>query len=485
MLLKAKPKPQMTWISQNRPELVTPYSLTLVLAYLQYYTPKRLQNGRFLPIEHLRNLANWINYPAPQTNALPQHKILSMHLALLSAAQFISVESSHIMPQPAVTRWLHLPHQEAVDALLSTINDLNQWQRSVASLNLENVLRPDSHAYLQQSLTRQREQEPTETPQNAHWLESEEDIWHLHIPQTLPRWLQFDLRQLGDGAPHTTLICTPLTIAAATQHGYTPETITWLLETATQEQLSRQHSQQLQQWSRRAHAYQVQSVQLLSTAQPDQMDSILRQKRLRKHVITHLSPRHAIVSSALLPPLQKWLATQQIPLKQHQPTDEAISTQPSIKEETAVQWSEQTSVQWLGTRILIGLSDLTHQPIPSPHTLLKQLDSQLDPHTRTELEAIAANMLNGLRDAIRGRDAFLPSQQPVSPETIALIQKAIWNDTALHIQYQQLGSRQPTWREVQPLRLEQRGALYYLTAYCLRAETNITFRLDRIHNIEI
>ncbi|MBK7180896.1 MAG: WYL domain-containing protein, partial [Chloroflexi bacterium] len=69
--------------------------------------------------------------------------------------------------------------------------------------------------------------------------------------------------------------------------------------------------------------------------------------------------------------------------------------------------------------------------------------------------------------------------------TIDLVQQALRQERSLQINYQPLGSSQPSWREVQPLRLEQRGALYYLYAYCLRAETNLTFRLDRIHDIAL
>ncbi|MCB0010031.1 MAG: WYL domain-containing protein, partial [Anaerolineales bacterium] len=39
-------------------------------------------------------------------------------------------------------------------------------------------------------------------------------------------------------------------------------------------------------------------------------------------------------------------------------------------------------------------------------------------------------------------------------------------------------------RRVQPLRLEKRGALYYLYAYCYRVEENRTFRLDRIEAVQ-
>jgi hypothetical protein len=65
------------------PHPVTPYSLTLVLAYLHYYTPERLPNGRLIAPKHLRLLADWIGYPAPSLRSLRQHLPLAAHMALL------------------------------------------------------------------------------------------------------------------------------------------------------------------------------------------------------------------------------------------------------------------------------------------------------------------------------------------------------------------------------------------------------------------
>jgi predicted DNA-binding transcriptional regulator YafY len=74
----------------------------------------------------------------------------------------------------------------------------------------------------------------------------------------------------------------------------------------------------------------------------------------------------------------------------------------------------------------------------------------------------------------------LPAQQPVSSTLIAALQQAIKQEGTVTISYQALGDRKATYREIQPLRLEQHGKLFYLYAYCYRAESNLTFRLDRI-----
>jgi len=478
MLLKTKTTPQANWLLPKTPEAITPYSLTLVLAYLQYYTPKRLKNGRFLAVEHLRNLAAWINHPLPRLRSLHQHKILALHLALLRAAEFIPAQSSQLDPQPAVTSWLHTTPPETINKLLLAVTDPERWQQACADLDMQNSIGPDNTAYLQQSLSRQAVQPLPEATVNLHWLKTEEESWQLHIPHTLPLWLQFDLRQLGNWQPQTNLICTPLTITAAVQRGYNEETIQWLLETAAQTNLPPQQKIQLHQWSQRATAHRLRTVHLLSTAQPDQMAALLRQKRLRTHVIDHLSPRHAVVSSAIQPHLEKWLATQAYPLNYQQPATDDLATLLSVP------LDEQTAVQWLGLRLLIALGEIIPRPYPPPHALFEQLDSRLDATTKTDLEAIVTTLLTNLRDAMRGRDTFFPSHQPVSSTTLATIRQAIWDETSLNIYYRALSSQQPSWREIQPLRLEQRRDLTYLHAYCLRAEANLTFRLDRIYDIE-
>jgi predicted DNA-binding transcriptional regulator YafY len=58
-------------------------------------------------------------------------------------------------------------------------------------------------------------------------------------------------------------------------------------------------------------------------------------------------------------------------------------------------------------------------------------------------------------------------------------------EQAIDLTYQALGECTPTCRRVYPLRLEERGSLVHLHAYCTLAEANRTFRLDRVHEWHI
>ena len=321
-----------------------------------------------------------------------------------------------------------------------------------------------------------RHAKPDDEPRHSplHQLINENML--ISIPPDLPLWLHFDLRQLGHWSPTTPLTCTPYSIAAAAQKGYNAATIQWLLETATQTKLPYTRQRELQQWARHRDAYKLRAVHLLTTARPSQMAALLRRKRLRAYVYEHLAPRHATVSPEIQPHLQKWLAAQGYPLD---------SQHPSCPDRPVANYEEQPAMQWLALRVLIGLHEIIPPSYPSPYNLLAQFDAQLSPAQKTNLEATATNILDGIRDAIRGRDAFFP--QPIDaapgPQHRHIILQAIADETPLDILYQGLTDQQPIPRTIYPLRLEDHGALSYLYAYCENAEAERTFRLDRIHTL--
>ncbi len=459
----------------KRPTPVTPYTLTLLLAYLHYYTPEFLSRGHFIAPSHLRVMAEWIGLPAPHLRSIRQHPFLAAHMTLLRAAGFISSSGPRLIPLPPASAWLHAAPADQLRRLLATLQDTTPWQNALSALGLQEVLTEDLTAYVTQLLERQIAALSVEETGVISWLsDSIDEVWRLHLPKSLPLWLHFDLRQLGSWSPGNPLVCTPLSIATAAQRGYAQAVVQWLLETAAGQPLTPARQKQLTLWVRRANAFQVQTVHLLTTAQHQQLKTILRQKRLRESVVTQLSPRHAVVATDMLPKLEKWLAAQAYPLQK----PEINSTAQKSESEKSAEF------HWLGLRLLVGLGDLLPLPYPAPHALLEDAAQALAPETLTDLEHLAQQTITSLREAIRGRDAFFPAEQPVPDAWLEIVRQAIYNQTPLTLYYQPLGDLKPSWREVQPLRLEQRGALYYLHVYCYRAEANLTLRLDRVHDIQ-
>lgn len=452
---------------------VTPYSLTVTLAYIHYYTPKRLSQGHFIAPKHLRILADWIGQSAPRLRSIRQHTALAAHMTLLHAAGLLDLSGDHLSVHPAVNHWLHASPTEQIDQLLTALRS-SRWTDTLVQMDWQTTIPIDYEAYLQQTAAQQSHYSASVVSEPAIWQEAAETAtWQLILPASLPLWLHFDLRQLGHWSPEQPLTCTPLTIATAAQRGYGASAIQWMLEKATGQPLPQRRQKQLNQWVARSQTYQLQSVRLLSVARPEQLSQIIRRKRLRASIHKQISPRHAIVAADMTVKLEKWLAAQGYPLGHTQPpTDNSHLKNPA-------------SQQWLSARILVGLGQIIPLPFPTPHSLLETSASELTELEQAELEELAQITLQKIHDAIRGRDAFFPAQQPVSEARLNLIRQAVNNETKLAICYQALGEMEPTWRELYPLRLEQHGALYYLYAYCLRAEANRTFRLDRIAELEI
>ena len=463
------------YAEKDRSRLVTPYSLMLILAYLQYYTPERLPDRRFLSPKHLQALTRWLGAPPSKIRSLFQAPLLALHIACLQTAQLISSNHAQIVLTPSVNDWLHLPSAEQIHYLEQSVKNESRWHETSHALGLQNVLTEVIYCFLQQTLAKQHDNFPAGQASKATWQEGQNpDIWHLNLPHTLPLWLHFDLRQLGNWQPGgQPLTCSAQTICTAVQRGYGRHHIEWLFKTASQQPLSEKKRIQLNRWYRQANAYQIRTVHLLTTAQPEQMQQLQRRKLFRKETIEQLSPRHAIVASTMQGRLSNWLK------KRGEPGPRLISNHKNESE------SKETPAgyQWLGVRLLIGLGEIIPLPYPAPHQILAALSDQISLLEQTELEAKATHLVNSLRQSLRGQDAFFPAQHKPCPSIMAQIQKAIEQETSLKIMYQALAETKPSWRIVEPLYSQQKGQLTYLYAYCRRAEMNLTFRLDRIKKI--
>jgi len=345
---------------------------------------------------------------------------------------------------------------------------------ATVNLHMETLFSEDYLVYLQQTGQRQLDEAPIENITTARWLTLETDNpWLLDFPLSLSPPLLFDLLQLGSWIPGNPLRITGSSIAQAIRRGYDETRLIWLLEQATGIPLSRQRRLQLSEWRRQATSYQIRQMLVLETAQSSQMKPVLQRASLRKWVLGQLSPRHVAVRPDMVPALQRWLDSQDIHLTH------------GVEAVEQADWLSETSKNeaaygWLAVQVLIELHRLIPLPITPPYWLLEPLAARLTPIQQNELASLATQIMEGIRESIRGRDAFLPANQPVLPELVAAIQHAIAGELEMVISYQTLGEPAPRQREVQPLSLAQQGTLYYMKAYCYLAEAERTFRLDRI-----
>jgi hypothetical protein len=179
--------------------------------------------------------------------------------------------------------------------------------------------------------------------------------------------------------------------------------------------------------------------------------------------------RRAIVSPSIATNLHRWLERQ------------GYGVTPPPSPQPAADLPDP-AYTWLGLRLLTDIAALTGYPLRPAASSLAATEAHLSPTELSDLEARADTLLDQLRQAIRGRDAFLPAYPRDDRHLRAIINQALAQGNTIHIAYQSLVDRQAYWREVFPLRLEQRGDLYYPHAYCHLDEANRTFRLDRIHD---
>ena len=455
----------------NQP-IITPQTATLLLAYVHHYIckflPKRLMGGR-----HLSILSNWIGQPIHNLRTTRKHPLLAAHLALLNAAKLLDTRSGCWTCTPAAFDWLQADHKAQLELLRQSLVTQNQpaWNETVAAFGLEETLPLDYVAYLTQQLTHQLSQSPP-PPALATWLTTNSEQWLLNLPDYLPSHLRFHLHQLGQWQPGQPLCCTSATFGWAAQHGYSTRAITAIFNKATGQPLSSEQMQQLDECLDRVGAYRIRAVTLLSTRQPEQMVHIARQRRFRERIHEQISPRHAIVSSSMSTNLHRWLERQGYGL-----TPPPVSTpKPDLPD---------PAYTWLGLRLLTDVAALTGNSLRPSASSLAAAETHLSPTELADLEARADSLRDQLRQAIRGRDAFLPAYPKNNDRLLTIIKQALNQEETIQMAYQSLVDQQPYWREVFPLRLEQWDALYYLYAYCHRAEANRIFRLDRIHNFRL
>jgi predicted DNA-binding transcriptional regulator YafY len=132
--------------------------------------------------------------------------------------------------------------------------------------------------------------------------------------------------------------------------------------------------------------------------------------------------------------------------------------------------------------VLRGLAKIIQLPFSLPRRGTDEAYEWLSLGQQADLELKINQVLDGVKDAIRGRDAyFLPEGEPDSA-LIEGIEAAINQEKVIEIAYQALGESVPRLRQVEPHWLERRAIAVYLHGFCFLAEANRVFRLDRIHH---
>ena len=135
-------------------------------------------------------------------------------------------------------------------------------------------------------------------------------------------------------------------------------------------------------------------------------------------------------------------------------------------------------------RLLVALTDELGLELRAPHLLAQRWLEGLPQAQRDAARRQVQTVLDVLRyrEARRGvQDYRLPSPTaPLLPE----LERAMAQGATIEIDYHTAGRGHLLSRRVDPLRLEWRGGVPYLVAFCHLRQENRTFRVDRIERIE-
>ena len=455
-------------------------SATMVLAYCQHYTCKYIP-GRSLTNTDLRALSAWLGCSTDKpARSLRQHPTLALHVSLLKAAGLLTYNENIWYLTPRAIPWLNFPHLQQSHSLMAAIEEC-RLRAALQELSLTDTVAENTIAFTLQQLQRYADS-PDPQSSSGRWINIFPNEWQLCLTPTLSSKTLFHLLQLGTLVSGSildtlTLSITPLTIAQADRRGYSLSHMIYIMEEATGQPLAPGQHQQLLEWVRRADAYTLNPVTLLTVKQPQQLANVIGNGNLRQHVHTQLSPRHATVSPNIFPALKKWAA------RHHYALDSSYDS-PAINPSSAGD-ERPTEFHYLGLRLLMDLGKLIPLPYAPPAAELEHAAAHLSPEQQTQLNTLANTLLTNIQEAISGRDAFFSARQAPSFSFIEQIERAIRKQTTLTLRYNALNAPESKQHTIEPHRLEKRGQLYYLHAYSYRAEANLTFRLDRIVTLEV
>lgn len=470
----------------TRPVAPTTTTLTLCLAYFAYYNPKRPRRGGPLLRGDARRLASWLGSDTGR-HAPQQDPALALHLIWLVAAGYLLDGEFGLRPTPAAIGRLHegspQPHACFLDDAV-----WERWDAAAVRLGLDQAVSPVYRHFARQSLERQAVASPTTRPPLALWEATAGEEWRLRLRPGSDPGLLFELLALGPYDPPGRLRLSALTLAAPPARDLGYDRVCWLLEAATAAPLEPEHRTRLREWLGRARAYRLRGPLLLTT-HPEQLAGLYATRRLRPYLIEQISPRCALFDHAGLPALRRRLAVLGFPLDTASPGAAgrqalAPDVTPTLAQSATPHAGSDLAAHWLGLRLLAGLQRYIRLPVPPTHESLDRLSATLSAGDVAVLEAQADRLLEELHAVVQGRDAFFPARHTPPAALTARLRAAIAAEETITIDYCPTGAAEAKRHVVEPLRLEQRDELIYLVAHSHRAQTTLTFRLDRVRAVD-
>jgi hypothetical protein len=320
--------------------------------------------------------------------------------------------------------------------------------------------------------------DPTPVPLRVDPLleRDEEETLNLYAPVALPLSDRFALEALAPpdpGSPGRYRLTRPR-FQRALQRGHTAEGVVNFLERASDNPLPAPALGVFYRWAETFGAITIRQAVLLQTRDPAQMEDLTARRRLRETLGATLNARTIEVKAERLEALLRRLEYRGVVpyIDLPDPHPESLTGQESEAERAAIVAALQ---------VYAHLADALGQASRPAYALIRRWREALPMALREAADHRAEDLIEALHraDPLEMEDR-LP--QPTGPLLEAL-EVAIEAGESVEIDYYTAGRVHQTTRRVDPLRLEWRGDVVYLIAYChLRSDQRV-FRVDRIERI--
>jgi len=271
---------------------------------------------------------------------------------------------------------------------------------------------------------------------------------------------------------------TPRSLARALHRGHTVEGLVAWLEELSGEPLSPAVLKALYTWAEAVEAITIAPVLLLRVRDAALLQELAANRRLRARLGETLSARAVTVEAdqgeALLRHLERL---------GFYPRVESVPAPGGLQiQAEQVSAGERVAVA-AALRLFVTLADELGLDLRAPHLLAQRWLEGLSQAQRDAACRQVQTVLEALRhhDDRRGLEEYrLPSPTaPLLPE----LERAIAQGATIEIEYHTAGRGHLLSRRVDPLRLEWRGGVPYLVAFCHLRQEARTFRVDRIERI--
>lgn len=284
-------------------------------------------------------------------------------------------------------------------------------------------------------------------------------------------------------ARHHRAAITAASFAAALHRGHSLPALADHLAHAIGRPLHADEHQHLVAWHTAATRAVIHTLPVLETTDATVIAALARRRPDRALIRRSLGRHAAVVDPARLPALVRTLASHFGALPRQDP---ALSEPPDPGDIGP----GGAAALWLAARVYQSLGQLVRLPAAIPQQTFDALAARMTPAETALANAAAESVTEAVAEAMAGYLAFPASPAPATanPDNdakLATIDAALAAGADLDITYYTAGRDITSRRRVEPYRIERRGNVPYLIAYCTRAGAERVFRIDRIRSIAI